>query len=131
MAEKRRLKDVSSAFFPELFPFEVKYEPIYENHCGHPKESYLGSVSYYVDRKGTEAWIDVYVFEAKGRQEVCLRHSNEPSDYSSVGTVLDLLISAATIKGMNHYKNAAALILELMSCKFTQTETIIRNPIED
>ena len=59
--------------------------PKWMNECGHPAESYIGSFEY----RG-EAY-DVYVFDQRDDQHVCIRYGNEPEKYYSPGRIQDFL----------------------------------------
>jgi hypothetical protein len=57
--------------------------PIFENHCNHSKESYVGSFFF-------DGWHDVYVFPNPRYDkigEVCIRYGNEGSEYISPGGI--------------------------------------------
>lgn len=77
--------------------------PLWVDHCGHPEGAYVASYEcHYKSGNGIErpVWrsmpCDLYVYEQDHwpRCGVCIRHSNEPSDYYSVGSV-DMLIQCS------------------------------------
>lgn len=84
--------------------------PKYIDGCKHGINSFVGSVQYYDLREIKLKWIDVYVFDQNNRQHVCIRTGNEPEDYLSPGTVLDVLISGSKYNSLEVYKITAALI---------------------
>ena len=79
----------------------------------------MGSVLAYGGPKGVQ-WVDVYVYETnpegKSSQRVCIRLSDRPSDYLSVGTVLDLLISANRSSASDGISQAAAALIDFKFC---------------
>jgi hypothetical protein len=99
----------------DVFDDVVRDKPTWKDGCGHPPESFVGSVFAYPDGHGGGQWVDVYVFDdgwpdGESSQQVCLRVGDEPQDYLSVGTVLDLLVSANRPQASGVYQAAAALI---------------------
>jgi hypothetical protein len=108
--------------------------PFWKDSCNHPEESYIGSAIYseryfeegivqYKDQK-----IDVYVFDNPSSQNVCIRYSNEPSEYISPGTLLDFLF-ASQREPTNHAYAAAALVInKYMKIRATKREEEPRLP---
>ena len=72
-------------------------KPFFQNVCGHAPGTFLVGVKCWTNL-GQVKQYDVYVFEnVHGGQSVCIRASDEPGDYSSPGTVLDLLVAARSV----------------------------------
>lgn len=70
---------------------EHRKTPYWTDHCGHKPEDYVGSAEY-MESTGELAKIDVYLYpDNVYRQGVCIRVSDEPSDYISPGGLLDFL----------------------------------------
>lgn len=89
--------------------------PHFENLCDHPRDSYVGSFSA-LDGPYTRG--DVYVYDAFHNQHVCVRVGDDQSDYLSVGTPLDLLISAERQDAPAVYRAAAAAIDRFRAVRF-------------
>jgi hypothetical protein len=89
--------------------------PYWDNVCGHSPEDYVGSVEYF-DQYGFEPRkLDLYVYPDSivGSQGVCIRLSNEPSDYISPGSLADFLESSGR-HTWGAYPAARRLLLEAM-----------------
>lgn len=63
--------------------------PRWKDCCEHAKESYVATFEIW-DKGKCEVY-DLYVFDQRGRSEVCLRFGDEPGDYISPGNVGQLL----------------------------------------
>jgi hypothetical protein len=94
--------------------FDHTNKPHFIDGCGHKPEEYLGTFRYFEGKTYEKKWADVYVHTQHGGQHVCIRTGDEPWDYASVGTVLDLLTSQTC----RLYQHAAALIDLKMRVRF-------------
>ena len=79
---------------------KLRRKRYWKDACGHPDETYIGS-AWFIDYSSgisgaRERCIDVYVFNGGvlESQSVCIRCSDECSDYISPGSVVDLLITS-------------------------------------
>lgn len=100
----------------------VQFTPAYEDSCGHPSGSFVGSVTYVIPTglhetagkypiRTLRPTVDVYVFGERGlSQQVCIRTGSGCSDYHSAGTVLDVLIKGSQQNILPAYSAAAKLI---------------------
>jgi hypothetical protein len=106
--------NTTGVVFGEEYPEDFTFTPAYPDTCGHG--GYLGTV-----RTADGHVADVYVYEERpGKQNACIRHSAEASDYSSPGTPLDLLLAAAVHRDMVVYRLAALLISRYMKITFSK-----------
>jgi hypothetical protein len=105
--------------------------PIWDDVCGHKAEEYIGSFQVpEILSKNKNQWsagqkCDVYVYkDATGirSQCVCIRHSNEPGDYFSCGTVADLIATAARFDDDVIYQMAVSLICRKMICHWSRRD---------
>jgi hypothetical protein len=90
--------------------------PYWDNVCGHRPEDYVGSTEYFDQYGSTEPRkLDLHLYPdtISGGQGVCIRLSNEPSDYISPGSLADFLGSAGK-HTCGAYFAARRLLLEIM-----------------
>lgn len=59
--------------------------PVWQDACQHCQGSYVATFEVY-DNDKMQVY-DLYVFEQRGRSEVCLRHGDGCSEYLSPGDV--------------------------------------------
>lgn len=80
--------------------------PQWTDDCHHPKDSYLCSFECITNRREV---CDFYLFwSPEGRQDVCIRFGEEPGDYWSIGTTVDLIKHSAH----EPYTTALAILSE-------------------
>lgn len=82
------------------------------NECGcqHNPEDFV--CSFVASNKGEGKVYDLYLFESGDGQDVCIRCSNEASDYLSPGRVVHFLCSAAYFGAKAPTYDAAAKIIK-------------------
>lgn len=99
-----------------------RQSPYWTDQCGHKPEDYVGSAEYW-ESTGESTKIDVYLYpDSVYRQGVCIRTSDEPSDYISPGSLLDFL---GTAYGKKHGTYNAAY--EVLTRFARITATVIKN----
>jgi hypothetical protein len=89
--------------------------PYWDNVCGHCSEDYVGSVEYFDQSSSEPRKLDLYIYPDLifGSQGVCIRLSNERSDYLSPGNLADFLGSTGR-HTCGAYPAARRLLLEAM-----------------
>jgi len=102
---------------PSLLVFN---SPKFENKCGHPTGSFVGC--FYIFST-PYSFGDVYLYGDTRKQSVCIRVGNEPEDYVTPGTPLDLFISAASPDAPDLYRAAAAVLDRHMNVKLIPKES--------
>jgi len=72
---------------------DVDQDAIFEDHCGHGSKEYLGALDY-PERKPELHFIrlELYIYEDTLGQELCCRYGNEPHEYLSPGSIMEVLI---------------------------------------
>lgn len=72
--------------------------PLFEDHCGHPKEAYVASYDVFtrVDGKYVHEFYDLYAFTGfGGSTNICIRFGNRGEEYYSTGPCLSYFMSSA------------------------------------
>lgn len=66
----------------------IYHIPFWKDECGHPKGSYVGSITDNIDEK-----LDVYIYSSYvGQQlQICIRYGKEGSQYYSPGNLINIL----------------------------------------
>ena len=87
--------------------------PVWKDGCNHPCESYIGSFETLGEK------FDLYLFpdEFHG-QGICIRYSDEDSEYMSPGGIVNLIKGARC--GMESYCDALELLLDLGKIVWTK-----------
>ena len=119
---------MSTALASRLSEDEVVDGPRWQDHCEHLPGSYVGTVMVNFPSKTSDLQpLDVYVYEnrLRLRQDVCIRYGNEPEDYYSPGSVIDLISSFASLTDMWVYGKVIALILSRMTCRWHKDEVAL------
>jgi hypothetical protein len=93
----------------------------FEDACSHGQESYIGSFSIF-EPGDKEHNYDLYVFNTKHGQEVCIRYGNESYEYYSPGFLADFITSISLLSSrrgssrrscqLSVYGEACTLMLE-------------------
>ena len=88
---------------------DVLTEPQFVDACEHGAECYVGSARIYkaLAARDRDCCIDVYIHD----DNVCIRQSDEPSDYRTPGTILDLIVLVAEHQMPEH--SAALQLIDL------------------
>lgn len=80
--------------------------PKYTNHCGHKDHEFIGTVVVHNSKRKLQEY-DVYVYaNSRTGHGICIRYGEEPSEYLSPGTVINL----ARAKSSEVYYDALSLI---------------------
>jgi hypothetical protein len=105
-------------FNPQLH--EVK-GPIFEDDCGHPEGSYVGSfvmTEWDQDDRPHRERYDLYVFPHPTRgQSVCMRYGNEGYQYLSPGPLYSLIQGTEL---MESYQVALGMLLYYGQIRWTR-----------
>jgi len=77
-------------------PYRELKRPKHNNFCQHKPENHVGTIEYFenIPGRSIKRVVDVYMFNQYNGQYMCLRTGDEPGDYCTPGTVLDLIIAA-------------------------------------
>ena len=94
--------------------------PHFIDRCGHEKNAYIGSFSVFKCR-GKERHYDLYVFETKYGQEVCIRYCNEGSEYISPGDLSSFLGKCESSNIV--YRKASELLFKNGVVKYERRKT--------
>ncbi len=101
---------------PSLLIFD---SPKFANSCGHPTNTFVGC--FYIFST-PYSFGDVYLYDDTRKQSVCIRVGNEPGDYVTPGTALDLFIRAASPDASDLHRAAAAVLDKRMDVRLTPKE---------
>jgi len=70
-----------------------KDTPEYEDHCGHPDGSYIGSIQWQ-NHNHDDEWLDIYIYEDRvDKTSICIRFGKEDFEYMSHGSIQNIICS--------------------------------------
>lgn len=89
--------------------------PVWTDHCEHGIGNYVASYTAIHHYSGMEPKVkkyDLFVFDERDRQSVCIRYGNAPEEYISPGSMLDFIQSAVAHRTQSPEYWAAFCILK-------------------